>query len=308
MLISVIIATYNRCESLRGTLDSLLAQEEDGGLDYEVLAVDNNSRDKTREVVESYMPGFRGKLRYLFEPRQGKGFALNQGIKEAKGEIVVFTDDDVIADKGWLVNIRKCFQELNCDGMGGRILPLYPAGTPEWIKDNRDILSGPIVCHDYGEESKLYKKYEMLPFVGANLAIRKTCLESSGFFRPDMGTEGKPIGEDTELFWRLQNSGKRIFYCGKSLIWHKVDKKRMNWVYIAKWYVASGRYQVKKNNSKEDLPCYFGVPRYLIKDFLKRIIFFIASIFRFNRREILKSWNLVFHRIGMILEYRKIYA
>jgi len=80
--ISVIICTYNRCESLKDTLDSLLAQECDGTFNWEVIVVDNNSKDRTKEVVESYMHKFGGKLRYLFEPRQGKSHALNKEIKK----------------------------------------------------------------------------------------------------------------------------------------------------------------------------------------------------------------------------------
>lgn len=83
-LISIIISTYNRCESLKDTLDSLLNQEIDGSFDYEVIITDNNSKDKTKEVVESCKEKFNGRLRYLFEPQQGKSYALNRAIKESK--------------------------------------------------------------------------------------------------------------------------------------------------------------------------------------------------------------------------------
>src|SRR3990167_2999593 len=94
MYLSVIIATYNRCENLKEALRTLYQQENDGTFDYEIIVIDNNSKDQTREVVESFIAKEGLKVRYIFEPIQGKVYALNTGITHAKGEIVAFTDDD----------------------------------------------------------------------------------------------------------------------------------------------------------------------------------------------------------------------
>src|SRR5689334_5322402 len=89
---SVIIATYNRCESLRESLKTLLNQNCKPELTYEIIVVDNNSKDRTKEVVESFQqssqePNART-VRYVFEPKQGKCHALNRGIKNALGNIL----------------------------------------------------------------------------------------------------------------------------------------------------------------------------------------------------------------------------
>src|SRR4051812_41821624 len=90
---SVVIATYNRAADLRETLASLAALRPDGP--WEAIVVDNNSTDGTRALVEELAPGFPAPLRYAFESTQGRSAALNTGIAQARGEIVVTTDDDV---------------------------------------------------------------------------------------------------------------------------------------------------------------------------------------------------------------------
>ena len=299
--LTVIIATRNRCESLKDTLNSLLTQDYNDSFDYEVLVIDNNSNDKTREVVESYFPLFNGKLRYLFESKQGKSYALNTGIKESAGDILVFTDDDVIADKKWLLNLTLCFKEYNCDAVGGRVLPLYRQKTPGWIKKNIDLLDGPIPAHDYGERSKPYAIETMVPFIGANMAITKDCFIKNGLFDTGLGPGTPRMGDDTELFKRLKN--KAIYYCGESFVWHKIDENRTNLKYIAGWFIKSGRCGVpRKYQQRKDLVYYFRIPRYLFKETAKYFLFLIINIF--NKREFLKLFRKIFMNIGAALEFR----
>src|SRR3990167_7596502 len=101
MKLSVLIATYNRSKDLKLALESLQKQEFPKPVDYEILILDNNSNDNTKTMVEAFMPSFQGKLKYLFESRQGKPNALNSGLKITTGDILVLTDDDCIFDKDY---------------------------------------------------------------------------------------------------------------------------------------------------------------------------------------------------------------
>lgn len=101
MKITVILCTYNRCRSLAKALESVAASQVPASVDWEVLVVDNNSGDQTRQVVENFSTRSPDRFRYLFEPKPGKSHALNSGIRESSGENLVFMDDDVTVEPTW---------------------------------------------------------------------------------------------------------------------------------------------------------------------------------------------------------------
>src|SRR5580704_1493640 len=105
MRITVILCTHNRCRSLAKALESVAASQLSTSTDWEVLVVDNNSSDQTREAVETYCRRYPVRFRYVFEPQPGKSYALNSGIREALGEILAFMDDDVTVEPTWLQNL-----------------------------------------------------------------------------------------------------------------------------------------------------------------------------------------------------------
>ena len=105
MKISVILCTYNRCQSLTRALESVAASQMPNSLDWEILVVDNNSKDRTREVMSEFCLRHPGRVRYLFEAQQGLSNARNAGIREAHGEIIAFTDDDITVEPTWLQNL-----------------------------------------------------------------------------------------------------------------------------------------------------------------------------------------------------------
>ena len=102
MKISVILCTYNRCQSLAKTLESIAVSVLPESVEWEVVVVDNNSKDQTREVIEDFCRRNAGRFRYIHESQQGLSHARNAGIREARGEILAFTDDDIIVDNKWL--------------------------------------------------------------------------------------------------------------------------------------------------------------------------------------------------------------
>src|SRR5437773_274805 len=102
MDVTIILCTYNRCESLAKSLTSIASLRMPESLEWEVLVVDNNSSDGTREVVGDFCRRYPGRFRYLFEPKQGLSSARNAGVVEARGDIVAFIDDDAIAQPTWL--------------------------------------------------------------------------------------------------------------------------------------------------------------------------------------------------------------
>ncbi|HNW43239.1 MAG TPA: glycosyltransferase family A protein [Elusimicrobiales bacterium] len=125
LTISVVIVTFNRAEMLGEALASLAVQAR---LPDEVVVVDNDSSDRTRGVAA----GFEGRLplKYVLEKRRSIPAARNAGVQNSSGDIVVFTDDDCVADRQWLYHLERVFLENPAVGLvGGEILPCRHKGT-----------------------------------------------------------------------------------------------------------------------------------------------------------------------------------
>lgn len=304
--ISIIIATCNRSPLLLSVLTDLSRLKGCEGIDYEIIVVDNNSKDSTKAVVEIFQQKLPGKIRYLFESRKGKSYALNLGIAQAEGEFLAFTDDDVKVDPYWLKNILECFAKYACDGIGGRVVPYYYPDTPQWLKDNSHRLYGPIVQHDFGEGDRLYDRSQMREFVGANMAFRKSVLVECGGFRIDIGPGQGFIGEDTDLVQRLSLNNKRLYYGSNVLIWHPVEKSRTTLRYLANWFIQIGRFRVRMGTfDKEALVCWGGVPRYLFRALPLDAWHMLINVL--DRGKLLKHFILFFIKVGAVREYRMLY-
>ena len=133
--VSVIIGTYNRCEVLRGALESLMNQDA-AGTEYEVIVVDNNSTDDTRSMVENLREKLgRNNLVYCFERRQGVSHARNRGITAARGCLIAFTDDDIRPARNWIASVHESFNKFpNADCIGGKVLPQQATEFPAWSR------------------------------------------------------------------------------------------------------------------------------------------------------------------------------
>jgi len=112
---TVLVATYNRGHLLPGTLAALESQLVPDDLTWEILVVDNNSRDRTREAVASFAGAANVPVRYVLESQQGLSHARNRGVREAHGAVIAFTDDDVLPAPDWLASIAKAFAKWEAD-------------------------------------------------------------------------------------------------------------------------------------------------------------------------------------------------
>jgi glycosyltransferase involved in cell wall biosynthesis len=156
---TVLIATYNRSALLDETLAWLARMRVSPTLTWDVIVVDNNSSDHTRAVVERHIPGFPVRLRYLFEATQGRSSALNAGIAQSAGAVLVFTDDDVRVADGWLDAATGPL--LGGDSAiaysGGQVRPIWGAEPPSWLDLTRGDLWGTIAIQDHGAEPFVYE-------------------------------------------------------------------------------------------------------------------------------------------------------
>ena len=202
--VSIIICTRNRAGSLRAALASLALCDIPADLPAELLVIDNGSLDNTREVVENAgltnMP-----VRYVFEPRPGKCHALNRGLAECAGDIVLFTDDDVSQPTHWLESMCRPIVLGKAEVVQGKVVCDLP-DLPAYY--DRAKLGAPGQV-DHGDEGVLLSKYEL---VGADLALERRCVETVGGFNTLLGPGRCGFFDDTELSWRLARAGYRTWY------------------------------------------------------------------------------------------------
>jgi glucosyl-dolichyl phosphate glucuronosyltransferase len=238
--ISLAICTYDRCTSLAKTLDSFITINRPE-VAWELLVIDNNSSDETAEVIRSYSK--RLPIKYLFENKQGLSHARNRALKVCTGDLLIFTDDDVIVSKEWLcAYIASANQFSDADYFGGRILPYWPQGRPGWVKDETmPFISGLLGHYDLGSANRLYAENEMHPF-GANFALRRRLFERLSPFDPAFGVSGKTPGrgEEAEYFQRVRAQGALGVYVGEALCFHRVHPEHLKLTFLYRFGVQKG--------------------------------------------------------------------
>lgn len=291
MKYSIVIATYNRAVDLRDTLNSLAGLRPDG--DWEVVVVDNNSTDGTRQVVESAAAGFPVPLRYLFEAEQGRSPALNAGIRLAQGDIIATTDDDVRVEPDWLDQAGAAFERLDCDYVGGRVLPIWGGPRPAWLPDRGGKHWAVIALLDYGPDPIEFGARVPL---GVNMAFRRSAFERAGLLDPQTGRKaGTLLGQEVrEWCIRARAAGVRGFYVPSMVVRHIIPASRLNKAYFRRWFYWRGISRAKlyakagldmETPERTDLdfrtvPHLFGIPRYLYRKALSSAATFLTAALR----------------------------
>lgn len=250
--ISAIICTHNRDTYLGAAIDSLLKQEFAAG--FEVVVVDNNSSDRTREVVEQRLSDPR--LKYVFEPILGLSVARNTGAKESRGEILAYLDDDAVASSHWLQILYSAYENNSKIAIaGGKVTLLWPQGIqqPRWLSPG---LAGNLGAYDLGD-SIVYIEQPGLTPRGLNYSIRRSFLNEIGGFDPHLGRVGKNLLSNEELQMTelaLQRSWQ-VAYLPDALVAHNVAPERLN----RSWFLNRGWWQGISECYREQLAGKAGI-------------------------------------------------
>jgi glycosyltransferase involved in cell wall biosynthesis len=234
-MISVIVCTYNRSQTLHRMLESFFSQPDLNHLDHEIIVVDNNSADDTTQVAKEFSnkPGFF----YILEGRQGLSFARNRGIAEATGDFVSFLDDDVIVDPRWLVNLQKCLDETHADVVGGKVELNYLTPPPSWLGPQFRMQLAELDLSPtrlFGLDSSGYS--------GCNITFRKQALQDAGRFNERLGRTGTQLEclEETVVLYRIKSDGGKLVYDPTVRVEHLVGPERMTWPYFKRLFLGQG--------------------------------------------------------------------
>ena len=268
MIIDIVIPTYNRSESLKRTAQSLFTAHPSDKINFNLYIVDNNSTDRTKTVIEELNNEFKGNIHYLFEPQQGMDMAKNSALKAAKGDVLIFTDDDVTFGPGWLKSISENFKNPAVHCLTGKIIPVYNHEKPSWYSDKLSCVIGYV---DYGEQRTTVDHA-----TGANTALRRETFQKLGGFtaRKDL------INEDTFLSQKLLLSGYEIIYDPRMVICHHFQKEKFTKPYFRKWYWKSGRSISVLNFQKDrQYKQFIGIPLWRFRQSIEHTAKMIIHMF-----------------------------
>lgn len=237
MVISLIIPTRNRADLLTMAIHSLLTQTLKKE-DFDVLIVDNGSTDRTADVVSRFANDLPN-LRYIQAPEPGLHVGRHRGMHEARGDVLVFADDDIEAMPSWLESYQQLFADPDVAMAGGNNFPLFIQTPPDWLIELWEqptmgggrMLSALSILHMTGS-SRSFSPHQVW---GCNFAIRKSVLLQAGGFHPD----GMPKdlirfrGDgETHVSRYVVKSGLNCMFHPGASVYHKVTPERMTFQYF----------------------------------------------------------------------------
>ncbi len=244
-MISIIIPTTNRVYFLVQALKSFAVQ--DFPVDqFEIVIVDNGSTDSTAVASREFISRYPDRqIRYFLEPEPGLLSGRHRGALEARGDIVVFVDDDIEADINWLRAINDSFADPSVHLAGGRNLPRYgakPPGWLEWFWDDRPNgrLCAYLSVLDLGEH---VREVDADYVWGLNFAIRKQALFELGGFHPDLIPKHLQHFQgdgETGLTRKAKEFGYKAIYHPQALVFHHIPRKRLTYEYFDERFFYQG--------------------------------------------------------------------
>lgn len=228
--ISVIICTYNRADLLRETISSL-KQHVKNVSKIEVLIIDNNSTDHTKDVFNSFSDFCE--LKYFLEPVQGLSAARNRGIAEARFDLLVFLDDDIELKSNYFSVLKELFDNPSVTIAGGKVLP-FEVSIPSWLPNKYFYLAS---IFDKGDERIIVNDV-----MGANYAMRKKVANEVGLYNTNLGRKGNSLmgGEENDYFNRARYHGFNVTYEPRLVVYHKIQNK-LNHKYIIDYSYLNGK-------------------------------------------------------------------
>jgi GT2 family glycosyltransferase len=224
LTVTVVVSTRNRGAMIEPALRSLMA------LDYpafDVVVLDQSTNGTTRDCVLEVAASDQ-RIRYVPSTLVGLSSGRNAGLAASSADIIAFTDDDCVADPGWLTAVEQELRDPDVAGVFGRVLP-----NVEGRKSGIDLAF---------KDSEVRVEYsgKSIPWYighGANMAFRRADLVAIGAFDEVLGAGGKlPSHEDADISYRLLAAGRRLVFAPRSLVYHRQwrdwdERKRTEYAY-----------------------------------------------------------------------------
>jgi len=277
MLITVGICTWNRSALLDQTLVTLRDVRVPPGVEWEVLVINNNCTDDTDAVIERHRAHLP--LTRLFEKEPGLSSARNCGLDHARGDLVLWTDDDVKVSPGWLEAAAEGAERFpEAAGFAGPIRPWFPVKPDPQLMQAFPALKNGFCGLDLGESPREMTGDEFA--YGANMLYRSSAVAGLRF-NPALGPKGAQHGiwDDVEYQKRNRAGGGTFAWLPGMAVEHYVDPSRMTLQYLTTYYYGAGQSDAKRDGVPSG-PRLFGTPRYLLRMAAERYVKYCANRLR----------------------------
>ena len=305
---TVIICTYNRSHNLPGCVECLSHQQDAGSFDWEILIVDNNSSDDTRQVVEQLARVSSIKLRYVFEAQQGLNYARNRGVQESDSRYFCFVDDDIKVRPDWLVALYQALESNDADTVGGRIHLDPDIQLPPWVTGE---VRGFLGYQDYGEAPFWMDGRSQYPY-GGNMSFNRRVVDKIGMFNTKVGRkgEGRKRGElfkgaETDYFHRLAATGDaRFYYEPRAIVYHQVQPHQLERKYLLTIHYNAG-FQKAYFDTASYRRRVLGVPLFLLPQCGRAMLKYLGQLLTRGPNHAFRQLMTVGHFLGTMAGYRK---
>ncbi len=291
--LSIIVATYNRAHLITRTLTSVVEQECDKKR-WELVVVNNNSKDNTVEVVERFIADHPDhNIHLVTEVRQGLSYARNCGIERSTAPVIAIIDDDEEVLPRFTTSYIDFFARYrDVSSAGGAILARYDSSRPHWLSKYTEIpIANPIALRG---DVRPFKKGKIPG--GGNMAIRRSAIDKYGAFDPELGRRGDRLlgGEESNLFERLRCGGEQVWLVPEAAIYHNISDDKLELSYLKKLWFNIGVSQMRRGRIE-------GVPRckVLLSEGVKWGVTLVLALFYTVTLRPSKGWYLILMRWGV---------
>ncbi len=249
---TVALCTHNHADRLARTLVdvAVLKQPE---APWEFLIIDNGCTDGTPELLARHAWPEGWQVRVVREEKLGLSNARNRAIAEARGDYLLFIDDDETPDPDWLCAYERLIRAHDPDAFGGRQVVLFEDARPAWLKDELLGFLGELNRSD--EICPLSDPYT--PFYGGNFGFRKAVCERVGNFDPMLGRKGSDNtgGEEVHFYRRLLAAGFKVWWTPEAIIYHRIQAEKLTRGYFLDLHYRQGRMEaIRRRDRSSRLP------------------------------------------------------
>ena len=239
MLVTVGICTWNRAALLREALAAVSRSTLPPRLEWEVLVVDNDSADGPQSVVTEFRDALP--IRCVREPSPGLSNARNRCVDEARGAYILWTDDDVIVERGWLEEYVRAFRDLPAAAVfGGPVRPRFEGEPPKWLTAVWTDVQSAYGIRDLGDALTRLDAHR--PPYGSNYAVRRA-EQRAHRYDPRLGRNRDALlgGEEVAVLGAILRGGAQGWWLPAAAVDHWIPKGRQTSRYLARYYRGQGR-------------------------------------------------------------------